>query len=345
MKTLAVVACSLLVGAAEPPPQTGVVRSEFIFTDAPFAACHASTVVQTRKGTLLAAWFGGPREGDPDVGIWLSRREDGGWTKPAEVADGARPEGKRQPSWNPVLFQPKDGPLLLFYKVGPNPRAWHGMMKTSDDDGVTWSEPKPLPDGFLGPIKNKPVQLADGAVLCPSSTEDAGWRAHFERTDAKASDWSKIDPLNDGKDIAAIQPTILTHPDGVLQALGRSRQGRVWQAWSKDGGKTWGPMELTGLPNPNSGIDAVTLADARQLLVYNHTTKDRSPLNVAVSDDGKAWKAALVLESEPGEYSYPAVIQDRDGFVHITFTWKRERIKHVVVDPKKLTLTDLPADR
>jgi predicted neuraminidase len=329
--------------SAELPPQTGVVRSEFVFTDAPFAACHASTVVQTRKGTLLAAWFGGAREGDADVGIWVSRLDDGKWTKPVEAADGARPDGKKQPCWNPVLFQPKDGPLMLFYKDGPNPRAWRGMLTTSDDDGVTWSPPRPLPDGFLGPIKNKPVQLADGALLCPSSTEDAGWRAHFERTDDHAREWSKTDPLNDGKEIAAIQPTILLHGEGRLQALGRSRQGKIWQAWSKDGGKTWGPMELTGLPNPNSGIDAVTLADGRQLLVYNHSAKDRSPLNVAVSEDGKAWKAALVLESDEGEYSYPAVIQDRGGLVHVTYTWKRQRIKHIVIDPKKLTLTDLPA--
>ena len=333
-----------LVLAADPATPPGVVRSEYIFTDAPFASCHASTIVPTKKGTLLAAWFGGKREGAPDVGVWLARLDAGKWTKPAEVADGGK-EDDRQPCWNPVLFQPKDGPLTLFYKVGPNPKTWHAMRTASDDDGVTWSPPRPLPDGFLGPIKNKPVQLADGPVLCPSSTEDAGWQAHFERTDDRGRDWSKTEPLNDGKQIAAIQPTILVHADGRLQALGRSRQGKIWQAWSKDAGKTWGAMELTNLPNPNSGIDAVTLADGRQLLVYNHTARVRSPLNVAVSEDGTAWKAALVLEAEPGEFSYPAVIQDSDGLVHITYTWKRQRIKHVVVDPKKLTLIDLPADR
>jgi predicted neuraminidase len=341
MTAFVLAACLL---AADPPVQTGVVRSEFIFTDAPFASCHASTIVQTRKGVLLAAWFGGPREGDADEGIWLARLNDGQWTKPVEVADGAQPDGKRFPCWNPVLFQPKDGPLTLFYKVGANPRTWRAMRTTSDDDGATWSPPRPLPDGFLGPIKNKPVQLTDGAVLCPSSTEDAGWQVHFERTDDRGRDWSKTDPLNDGKEIGAIQPTILFHADGRLQALGRSRQGKIWQAWSKDGGKTWGAMELTKLPNPNSGIDAVTLADGRQLLVYNHTAQDRSPLNIAVSEDGKTWKSALVLETEAGEYSYPAVVQDRDGLVHITYTWKRQRVKHVVVDPKKLTLSDLPAD-
>ena len=88
----------------------------------------------------------------------------------------------------------------------------------------------------------------------------------------------------------------------------------------------------------------MTLADGRYLLVYNHNPnyKGRSPLNVAVSTDGLNWQAALVLEDEPkNQYSYPAVIQSRDGQVHITYTWRRERIKHVVVDPAKLVLVPI----
>jgi predicted neuraminidase len=341
LTTAAVVALAF-AEASDPPTPEGVVLSEFVFTDAPFAACHASTVAQTAKGTLVAAWFGGPREGNREVGIWLARRLDGRWTKPVQVADGVQSADERFPCWNPVLFQPKDGPLLLFYKVGPNPKGWWGMLTTSDDDGETWAPPRRLPKGMLGPIKNKPVQLPEGDLLCASSTEDDGWRVHFERTDARGKDWTATDPLNDGKEIAAIQPTILVHGDGRLQALGRSRQGKIWQAWSKDQGKTWTALELTDLPNPNSGIDAVTLADGRHLLVYNHTARDRSPLNVAVSEDGKAWKAGPVLEDGDGEYSYPAVVQAADGLVHVTYTWKRQRIKHVVLDPKKLTLADLP---
>ncbi|MCS7338670.1 MAG: exo-alpha-sialidase, partial [Verrucomicrobiae bacterium] len=135
--------------------------------------------------------------------------------------------------------------------------------------------------------------------------------------------------------------TILIHRDGRLQALGRTRQGKIFQVWSKDNGLSWGKMSLTDLPNPNSGVDAVTLKDGRHLLVYNHssTPKKRTPLNVAVSDDGLHWQAALVLEDEPNsQFSYPAVIQTRDGLVHITYTWKRLRIKHVVIDPSKLKL-------
>jgi predicted neuraminidase len=137
--------------------------------------------------------------------------------------------------------------------------------------------------------------------------------------------------------VRAIQPTILAHSPEKLQILCRNGGGnRILTAHSDDAGKTWTKLEPTELPNPNSGIDAVTLADGRHLLVYNHTTRGRSPLNVAVSSDGKAWQAALALETEPGEYSYPAVIQTSDGLVHVTYTWKRTRVRHVVLDPTRL---------
>ena len=147
--------------------------------------------------------------------------------------------------------------------------------------------------------------------------------------------------MNTGIDFSAIQPSILIHGESKLQALGRSRQGRIWDSWSEDGGKTWSHLMAMELPNPNSGTDAVTLADGRHLLIYNHTRKGRSPLNLAISEDGKTWQAALVFEDQPGEYSYPAIIQTADGMVHVTYTWKRELVKHVVVDPVKLSLSEI----
>lgn len=324
--------------------QPGLVKSEFVFESAPFASCHASTIVETAGGTLVTALFAGSSENHPDVGVWVSRLIDEKWTAPAEAANGVQKESPRQPCWNPVLFQPKSGPLLLFYKVGPSPSRWWGMLRTSDDDGKTWSEPRRLPDGILGPIKNKPVQLAGGELLCPSSTEHDGWRIHFERTSDLGRTWTRTEPLNDGRKIAAIQPSILFRGEAggdKLLAIGRTRQKRIFRITSDDGGKTWGPMTLTDLPNPNSGIDAVTLADGRQLVVYNHSDRDRSPLNVAVSSNGDKWQAALMLEDEPlAEFSYPAVIQTRDGLVHCTYTWKRARVRHVVLDPTKLSPRD-----
>jgi predicted neuraminidase len=321
--------------------QGGLGLSEFIYETAPFPECHASTIAESQDG-LVAAWFGGTSERSPDVGIWLSRHENGKWTSPTEVATGAQSATKRYPCWNPVLFQPKRGPLLLFYKVGPSPASWWGMVMTSADGGRTWLKPHRLPEGVLGPIKNKPVQLSDGDLLCPSSSENDGWRVHFERTRDWGQTWEATGPINDGREIGAIQPSILLHRDGRLQALGRTSQRRVFQVWSEDQGRTWGKMTLTALPNPNSGLDAVTLNDGRHLLVYNHTTKARSPLNVAVSTNGTDWQAALVLESAAGEYSYPAVIQTRDGLAHITYTWKRQRVRHVVIAPEKLEPVPMP---
>ncbi len=328
--------------------RSGIVKATFIFDEAPFQQCHASTIVQTRDA-LVAAWFGGTREKHADVGIWVSRHEGVGWSPPVEVANGVQHSRKRYPTWNPVLFQPKEGPLLLFYKAGPSPSAWWGMLTTSDDQGRTWSLPRRLPEDILGPVKNKPIQLPNGDVLCPSSSEHDGWRIHFERTSDLGQTWEHIGPINDGVRQSAIQPSLLTYTDGRLQMLSRSRQGTILQSWSSDGGWTWSALTETLLPNPNAGLDAVTLADGRQLLVYNHTTIEqgkwggpRSPLNVAVSEDGVTWQAALVLEDAPGEYSYPAVIQAADGLVHVTYTWKRTRIKHVVIDPAQLVLRPMP---
>jgi predicted neuraminidase len=329
--------------AAEGVQSPGVLASEFIYEQAPFPQCHASTIAETNAG-LVAAWFGGTRESAADVGVWFSRQVAGRWLPPVEVANGVQNESQRHPCWNPVLFQSPGGPLLLFYKVGPSPKTWWGVLKTSADGGGAWSSAQRLPDRIAGPIKNKPLLLADGRLLCGSSTEDQGWRVHLEWTRDGAKTWARSDVLNDGRKIQAIQPTILTHRDGGLQILCRSAgQGRILQASSADGGATWSQLTPTELPNPNSGIDAVTLKDGRHLVVYNHTARGRSPLNVALSADGKKWSAAVALETTPGEYSYPAVIQTRDGLVHITYTWKRQRVKHVVLDPAKLVLREIQA--
>lgn len=325
------------------PGNSASLRSELIYEQPPTPECHASTLAETSNG-LVAAWFGGEYERHPNVGIWVSSRTDKGWATPVEVATGVQPDGKHLPCWNPILFQIPKGELLLFYKVGPSPSTWWGLLKRSKDGGKTWSEAERLPDGIVGPIKNKPVLLASGVLLCPSSSEDHNWRVHFEQTSDWGKTWQKTAPINEGVTDGAIQPSILFHPNGQLQALCRSQKaGFILETWSKDGGKSWSPLQKTTLPNPNSGTDAVTLKDGRQVLVYNPTTNTgtaefggpRTPLNVAISNDGKSWKTLAVLESEPGEFSYPAVIQTADGLIHVTYTWKRKRIKHVVLDPKK----------
>jgi len=311
----------------------------------PTPQCHASTLVETRDGVLLAAWFGGDHEGATDVGIWLARRDSGGWSTPVRVADGVDAHGKPIAAWNPVLFQPDHGPLQLYYKLGPNPRQWWGMVITSTDDGAHWSAPRRLPEGILGPIKDKPMQLAGGRILAPSSTEDGGWRLHMEWSDDGGAHWQRTGPLNDPARIGAIQPALLVHADGRVQALARTQQNRIASLWSSDHGAHWTAPTLLDVDNPNAGIDAVQLADGRSLLVYNPTTsgKDwwdgRGVLAVTLSDDGVHWHRVLTLENTPGEkFSYPAVIQARDGKVHISYTWRRTAIAQVVLDPTQLSM-------
>lgn len=321
-------------------PNAAIELAEFIADPLPTPSCHASTIVETSEG-LVAAWFGGTRERHPDVGIWVARQVNGRWTAPVEVANGVQADGTRQPTWNPVLFQPTNGPLLLFYKVGPSPSQWWGMVKTSRDAGRTWGEARRLPDSMLGPIKNKPIQLASGELLCGSSSEAKGWTVHFERTPDAGMTWRTTAPLNDPSIVAAIQPAILRHRDGRLQALVRTKQGSIYTTESRDEGVSWSALSPLGLPNPNSGLDAVTLADGRFLLVFNDAKGDadgdRGVLRVALSSDGREWKRALTVENEAGqEFSYPAVIQARDGRVHVTYTWKRRLVRHVVIDPQKL---------
>ncbi|GAA0540626.1 sialidase family protein [Chitinophaga japonensis] len=328
----------------------GIITDEFIYEQAPFPSCHAATIAETKDG-LVAAWFGGTKERHPDVGIWVSRKgkRDSHWTAPVEVANGVQNDSLRYACWNPVLYRVPDGKLLLFYKVGPKVSAWKAFMITSADGGITWTAPKAMPEGFLGPVKNKPVLLDNGTLLCPSSTEGNGWKVHFEATKDAGQTWEKIGPINDGKTYNAIQPSILQYGNGRLQVLCRSRNRAILESWSADNGRTWSPLSPTRLPNNNSGTDAVTLPDGRQLLVYNHVLPPdgkvkgpRTPLNVSLSKDGKVWYASLVLEDSPiSQYSYPSVICGSDGYVHIVYTWRRERIRYVKVDPKQLQLVEI----
>jgi predicted neuraminidase len=318
------------------------VSEEIIVNDAPFKACHASSIVETSPGEILVAFFAGSREGDKDVCIWLTAKQNNQWTKPYIIADGVINDTLRYPCWNPVLFKAKQDQLFLFYKVGPNPREWWGMVRTSKDNGKTWNQPERLPAGVLGPIKNKPVQLADGTILSPSSVEtDNTWKVHIEKSSDLGKTW-KIIPVDSNSKFKVIQPSILQYPNKRLQIVCRSDQDRVVYAWSQDNGNQWTALSRSELPNPNSGTDAVTLKNGIQLIVYNPTVKgkdwwnNRQKLNVAVSKDGLNWKDVCILENGTDEeFSYPAVIQAKDGKIHITYTYNRKNIKHVVLEAGK----------
>lgn len=321
------------------PKSCKIVTSKYIFENAPFKQCHASTIIELKDGSLMASWFGGAYEGSKDVSVWTSVKKDGCWNAPIEIANGIVCDSLRHPCWNPVLFRNSNGLLSLYYKVGPNPREWWGMVIHSTNEGKSWSAPEKLPNGILGPIKNKPVTLSSGVILSPSSieTKNDEWHSHIERSTDGGKSWEKIaiDPQNPAK---VIQPTLLLYPHDQIQALLRSNQNVIMESWSSDEGKTWSPLAKTNVLNPNSGIDAVTLFSGLQILVYNpmESGKDwvngRNKLNLAVSVDGKIWKDVAVLEDQPsGEFSYPAIIQTTDKTVHVVYTANRKTIKHVLL--------------
>ena len=264
---------------------------------------------------------------------------------PVEVANW-RPAGRHAAcrAGTRCCSTPGTAALTLFYKVGPSPSEWWGMALTSRDGGQTWSDrtsaagrrPRANQEQAGAARRWHHRQRLEHRVA-PSSP--SVWRVHFERSERRRQDLDDRHAAggDDGARTDAIQPAILVHPDGRLQAVGRTRSQRMFETWSSDARPH---VDAAGADRRcrirTAGIDAVTLRDGRHLIVYNHTTQGRTPLNVAVSRDGKTWSAPIVLESEPGEYSYPAVIQTSDGMIHVTYTWKRERIKHVVINPTRL---------
>jgi predicted neuraminidase len=314
-------------------------RAQFIYEQAPFPSCHASTIVETTPGEFLAAWFGGAAEGRPDVAIWGARLKEGKWSEPFEMV--------REPNiatYNPVLFFARDGTLWLYYRFGPSPQTWTSGRVSSRDRGQTWSQPEHLPAGVHGPIKNKPLVLKDGAIVSGTSIESyRSWTSYVELSRDNGRTWTRSLPIT-ARPLAPF-PADSTRPSGTIQPaivpLGGKRLrmfvratpdiGRICYADSSDNGVTWTAARPTSLPNPNSGIDAVGLRDGRIVLVYNHVEKGRSPLNLAVSVDGQEWRMFATLESEPGEFSYPAIIQSAAGDLHVTYTWNRRKIRHATV--------------
>ena len=285
-----------------------------------------------------------------------------------------------------------NGELWLFFKIGLKVSDWTGWLCKSKDGGKTWSDKEPLPKGFLGPIKNKP-EIIDGRLLCPSSTEDNGWKFHMEIYDIAKKEWKYVGPVKaqlamrtedmiatphsdkrsekaavpdaspsgkkedieapdaggtaaaDGRHpIDCIQPSILKLKDGRLQVLMRTRNGRIGTSFSSDNGDSWTDVTLLDVPNNQSGTDAVTLKDGRHVLIYNNfatlpgTKKGvRTPLSLAISEDGMHWHHALTLEDSPiSQYSYPSIIQGRDGKLHAVYTWRRLRVAYKEIDPTKL---------
>ena len=308
---------------------------EYIFAKNEKApSCHASTVLPLDDGSVLTAWFGGAREGDKSVEIWVSKRSlDGIWSVPVSVS-----EGDSIAHWNPVLYKQENGNIILYYKHGETIPDWITRYIVSSDNGETWSEPKTLvpgdTSGGRGPVKNKCLKLSDGRLLGPASTEqNKKWISFIDVSDDDGITWDFYGhierPKYKGAYVGLIQPAMWEDTDGGVHCLMRSNKGAIYRSDSSDRGITWSKPSRTRLPNNNSGIDCVKDASERLWLIYNPVDVNwgvRHPLSLAYSkDNGKHFSEVLIPEPGNGEFSYPA-ITCKDNTLYITYTHKRKQI-------------------
>lgn len=325
-------------------PQRGpqVMVDEFLYKRASFPECHSASIVETKKGDLVATYFGGTKERNPDVCIWVSRKLKGktDWTPPQMVADGVFSPDYREACWNPVIYEMPDGELRIYFKIGVNVAKWKGWLVRSKDGGKTWGKREQLPDTIYGPIKNKPI-LNKGRLISPTSDERDGWKLYFEYSDDLGKTWKRTAYVDAEQGIKAIQPSIIVLPDGRLEALCRTRSRHIGVTYSNDNGETWSKLTFIDTPNNNSGIDAVNLQDGSYALICNDWPIEpdkekgaRTPLSIMRSQDGIHWNHWITLEDSPIlQYSYPSIIQSRDGHIHVVYTWRRQRVKHVELIP------------
>lgn len=327
------------------------VREDIFDDEREFDSPHAPTILPLRNNDVIAAWFGGRFEKDPDTAIWTAKRINGVWQKPKKTVDVINIA-----AWNPVLFRLNDGKIVLYFKIGAEIQKWHTEFVCSVDDGDTWSSPQELVKGDIGgrgPVKNKPIYLSDGnTILAPASLEGESWNSFADISTDNGASWKmsnlvpvrRINPnerrIRDriynktfcyGKGI--IQPTVWEDAEKAVHMLFRSTSSRIFKSDSYDMGKTWSVAYDTGLPNNNSGIDLVKLPCGTLVLAYNPrenipgmTKGARTPIILSYSDDnGESWQELYVLEDRDGAFAYPSVVCEGNR-IYVVYSENREKI-------------------
>lgn len=325
-----------------------VIEEHFVTPDMNDFDFHRSCILET-SGTLCAAFKGGSGKGcanitmKENVGIWLSFYNEGSWSTPSQIV-----ESKDSVCWGPVLAE-LQGELLLFYRIGKDPRHSLSFLKRSKDEGKTWGDAEMLPAGIVGPTNSKPLFDSLQNMICGSSVEIGEPEDFFKATACYIEIYSpltglfsKYGPLEiPGKRFGCIEPSLFWTQEGTLKMLCRDRsqrikkEGWIWSAESSDQGKTWTTLEKTDLPNPDSGVEVLSLGKGQHLLFYNHSPTNRFPLTLALSqDDGKSWDKVFDLEQESGEF--PSAVLDTEGNIHVIYAFMpkgktQRRIKHLVL--------------
>jgi len=370
-------ACAISLGAPialayaqEPGIALSIESEQNISTlSTPGGPGHAATIVQTSSGAVLAAWWSGPERAS-ETDIWMSRFSNGTWSAPYRVFDGEE-VARDYTCENCMLFHPKNGQLMLFVlvggpaykKPGDSNIYYHnlrGYLKTSTNDGQTWSAPRPLGSApelvgghLIGPTKNPPIQLSDGTILVPSSNEyglleSRQWEKftfHFEKSIDGGATWSLVHVCPDPPDqnMFPIQPGVLRLGASNLMALGRNQSNKsrdVPTVTSSDNGQTWTvPSYLTNLKAHKAGICPLTLSNGTHVCFVNKypNATERGTLDLMVSDDGINWRFGITVnpESDGYEAHYPQAVQTADGKLHVVYTYNIKPnpgvIRHAII--------------
>lgn len=288
-------------------------------------------------GNLVCCWFAGSWEGHPDNAIWCRRQVDGVWASPEELFK----VDERQAHWNPVLFRAPAGHLILFFKVGPSPMDWRTLSAVYANG--KWSSPSVFGGyGGRGPVRSKPIVLANGFWVAPASHEIPRylhrfsrpvleWTSFVDRSESAGQSWAASDLIRAPQGVGLIQPTLWESEEG-LHMLMRSNAGRIFRSDSTDHGVTWAEATPVDLPNPNSAIDVAQVSHGLIALAYNHAGGNwvqRSPMSIAFSrDDGKTWSKRVDVEGGSGNFSYPTLLVRKDR-LYMSYSSNRHSIQMV----------------
>lgn len=331
----------------------------------PTPSAHAVTVAEILPDNdaavhepvrLLAAWFGGSREGAADVSlyqsVWSSVES---WAPTSELLN--RPEAERQLGrnirklGNPLLVA-EPGRLHLFF-VSVSYGGWAGSAinrRVSDDGGVSWSSAhRIITSPFFNLstlVRNPGTWLIDGSLGLPVYHEFLN----------KHGEWLRLDP--DGRVLSksrmamprpTLQPAVVpldgTHAVAALRDAGPGPNQIQWSE-TRDGGQSWTQQSPRTVPNPNSAAAMIGLHDRSLLMACNPIPGNRNQLALLRStDQGETWNLVRVIEQSPNdrdEFSYPALLQDRTGMIHLLYTWKRQGIRHARFTQAWLNSPGLP---
>ncbi|TWU09183.1 AhpC/TSA family protein [Symmachiella macrocystis] len=320
--------------------------SELVFEKIPQAAVHHCSVIeQAPNGDLLCVWYGGNYESGDDQMIFLARRKKGSrtWSEPEVLIEDAL-----LPPGNAIIFVDGRKRLqMVWCRMEPTRPIRRGggwdrcrlMLRTSEDSGRTWSKDREMFDEDLWAVpRNRPLTLRDGTIVLPvEAVVDGRDGSTFLISRDDGDSW-KIGGFTTG----GSQPALAEREDGSLVALMR-KYPQITEIISQDQGETWSEAKPTTLNNPDSGISMIPMANGHWVIVYNDSKNSRTPLSIARStDEGRTWEAPLKLEANPGEYSYPSLLQTADGKIHVTYTFRRYGIKHVELNEDWLVHMERP---